>query len=180
MEKSSAFAVTCTAFSEDLTQRYVKFSDFYPKLAFVKKLFCLIFMVLLFACESDSPNRNPFIPETSFRFELNLNLPLYNNLNNIGNPVYVGNNGVGIRGAFVMRIGSGDQFVAWEANCPNQSPNNCSTMNLEGQNVICPCDDFEYNLFFGQLLNPPEDGSRFYNLLPYRAVLAGNSVIISN
>lgn len=79
-----------------------------------------------------------------------------------------------------MRTGPDNQFVAWEASCPNQTPNECSTMILEGQNVRCPCDDFEYNLFFGQLLNAPEDGGRFYNLLPYRAVLAGNSVIISN
>ncbi|WP_246865708.1 hypothetical protein [Croceivirga thetidis] len=142
--------------------------------------YCLIFMVLLFSCESDDINRNPFIPDVSFRFDLNLNLPLYNDLNIIGSPIYVDNAGVGVRGAFVMRTGPSDQFVAWEANCPNQAPNNCSTMVLEGQNASCPCDDYEYNLFFGQLLNPPQDGSRFFNLKPYRAVLAGNSVIISN
>ena len=146
----------------------------------MKKLFSLIIMVLLFSCESDDIDRNPFLPDISFRFDLNLNLPLYNDLNNIGNPIYVPNNGVGLRGVFVMRTGPDNQFVAWEANCPNQSPNECSTMLLEGQNVRCPCNDYEYNLFFGQLLNPPEDGSRFFNLKPYRAVLAGNSVIISN
>ena len=146
----------------------------------MKKLFFLIIITLLFSCESDESNRNPFLPDANFRFDLNLNLPLYNDLNNIGNPIYVGNEGVGIRGAFVMRTGPGDQFVAWEANCPNHAPNNCSTMVMEGQNVRCPCDELEYNLFFGQLLNPPEDGSRFFNLLRYRAVLAGNSVIISN
>ena len=146
----------------------------------MKKLFLLIFMTLLFSCESDDTTRNPFLPDVNFRFDLNLNLPLYTDLNNIGNPIYVPNDGVGIRGVFVMRTGPDNQFVAWEANCPNQAPNACSTMVLEGQNVRCPCDDFEYNLFFGQLLNPPEDGGRFFNLQPYRAVLAGNSVIISN
>ncbi|MGD1944754.1 MAG: hypothetical protein ACFB0A_00460 [Croceivirga sp.] len=145
----------------------------------MKKLFLLIFITLLISCENDSAPRNPFLPDVNFRFELNLNLPLYNELNNIGNPIYVGNNGVGLRGAFVMKIGS-DQFAAWEANCPNQTPNDCSTMTLNGQNAVCPCDDFEYELFFGQLLTPPEDGSRFFNLKPYRAVLTGNSVIISN
>lgn len=137
-------------------------------------------MLLVFSCESDNTNRNPFLPAANFRFDLNLNLPLYTDLNNIGNPIYVGNNAVGIRGAFVMRTGPGNQFVAWEASCPNHAPNNCSTMELAGQNVSCACEDYEYNLFFGQLLNPPEDGSRFYSLQPYRAVLAGNSVIISN
>ncbi len=146
----------------------------------MKYLPYLFILTLFLGCSKDSVERNPFLPDVSFRFDLNLNLPLYNDLNNIGNPIYVGNNGVGIRGVFVMRIGSGDQFVAWEANCPNHAPNDCSTMTLEGQNVRCPCDDFEYNLFFGQLLNPPEDGSRFFNLKPYRAVLAGNSVVVSN
>lgn len=146
----------------------------------MKKLFSLIFIMLLISCENDETSRNPFLPDVSFRFDLNLNLPLYTNLNSIGNPIYVGNTGVGIRGAFVMRTGADNQFVAWEANCPNHAPNACSTMILDGQNVRCSCDDFEYNLFFGQLLNPPEDGSRFFNLKPYRAVLAGNSVIISN
>ncbi len=146
----------------------------------MKYLSCLILMLLLLSCENDGPDRNPFLPEVNFRFDLNLNLPEYNRLNNVGNPIYVDNNGVGIRGVFVMRTGPENQFVAWEANCPNHAPNDCSTMLLDGQNVRCPCDDFEYNLFFGQLLNPPDDGSRFFNLKPYRAVLAGNSVIISN
>lgn len=146
----------------------------------MKKLFLLIFTLLLFSCESDGTDRNPFLPDVNFRFDLNLNLPLYTNLNTIGNPIYVGNNGVGIRGAFVMRTGPDNQFVAWEASCPNVTPNDCSTMTLSGQNVTCPCNDLEYNLFFGQLLNPPENEGRFFNLKPYRAVIAGNSVIISN
>jgi nitrite reductase/ring-hydroxylating ferredoxin subunit len=145
----------------------------------VKKLFFLIFMTLLFSCESDGTNRNPFLPESNFRFELNLNLPLYNDLNNIGNPVFVGNNGVGVRGAFVMRTSS-DTFFAFEASCPNHAPNECSTMNLDGQNVSCSCEDFEYSLFTGQHLNRPDDGGRYYDLLFYRAVQSGNSVIISN
>ena len=79
-----------------------------------------------------------------------------NDLNNIGNPVYVGNTGVGTRGAFVMRT-SFDSFFAFEASCPNHAPNNCSTMSIQGQNVICSCEDFEYNLFTGGHLNRPDD-----------------------
>jgi len=147
----------------------------------MRRLLPLLFLVFLLSCDADRTNRNPFLPEVSFRFDLNLNLPLYTNLNNIGNPVYVGNTGVGIRGIFVMRIGSGaDQFVAWEASCPNQVPSNCSTMTLSGQNAICPCDDFEFSLFNGQLLNRPDDGNRYFDLLFYRAVQSGSTVIVSN
>lgn len=135
--------------------------------------------ILLISCSSDSANRNPYLQEVSFRFELNLNLPLYSGLNTIGNPVYVGNNGVGTRGAFVIKS-SLDSFFAFEASCPNHTPNNCSTMTIDGQNVVCDCEGFTYNLFTGQQLDRPDDGKRYYDLLFYRATQSGNIVTISN
>ena len=87
----------------------------------MKHLWAIALLALVLSCSSDTSNRNPYLQEVRFRFELNLNLPLYNNLQNIGNPVYVGNNGVGTRGAFVINTGS--SFMAWEASCPNHVPN---------------------------------------------------------
>ncbi|MEX0312559.1 MAG: Rieske (2Fe-2S) protein [Allomuricauda sp.] len=140
-----------------------------------------ILLFFLLACSSDSTNRNPFLQEVNFRFEINLNLPLYNKLNNIGNPIYVPNTGVGTRGVFVMRSGlSGSQYVAWEASCPNHAPNNCSTMTIDGQNAVCPCEDYTYSLFTGQQLDRPDDGNRYYDLLFYRATQSGNIVTIFN
>nr|WP_299171660.1 hypothetical protein [uncultured Allomuricauda sp.] len=138
-----------------------------------------ILLLFLMACSSDSTNRNPFLQEVNFRFELNMNLPLYNNLNTIGNPVYVGNTGVGTRGIFVMRS-SLDSFFAFEASCPNHAPNNCSTMMIDGQNVVCSCEDFTYSLFTGQQLNRPDDGNRYYDLLFYRATQSGNIITVFN
>lgn len=138
-----------------------------------------ILLFFLVSCDSDSTNRNPFLQEVGFRFDLNLNLPLYNGLNNIGNPVYVGNNGVGTRGAFVIKSGL-DTFFAFEASCPNHAPNNCSTMTIDGQNVICSCEDYTYSLFTGQQLDRPNDGNRYYDLLFYRATQSGNTITISN
>lgn len=145
----------------------------------MKHFWSCILLIFLISCDSDSTNRNPFLQEVSFRFDLNLNLPLYNGLNNIGNPVYVGNNGVGTRGAFVIKSGL-DTFFAFEASCPNHAPNNCSTMNIDGQNVICPCEDYTYSLFTGQQLDRPNDGNRYYDLLFYRATQSGNTITISN
>ncbi|MDC6365428.1 MULTISPECIES: hypothetical protein [Flavobacteriaceae] len=140
-----------------------------------------ILLAFLISCNSDSTNRNPYLQEVSFRFDLNLNLPLYNGLNTIGNPVYVGNDGVGTRGAFVMRAGlSGTQFVAFEASCPNHTPNSCSTMTIEGQTVVCGCEGYTYSLFTGQQLDRPDDGERYYDLLFYSATQSGDVVIISN
>ena len=145
----------------------------------MKHFWVLALTLFFLACDSGTEDRNPFLQEVPFRFDLNLNLPLYNNLNTIGNPVYVGNAGVGIRGAFVMRS-SLDTFLAFEASCPNQTPSACSTMEIEGQNVGCPCDDLVYSLFTGQLLNRPDDGARYFDLLFYRATQSGSIVTISN
>jgi len=76
----------------------------------MKLRFALLLFILCFACDSTNENRNPFLQEVRFNFDLNLNLPLYINLNNIGNPVFVDNAGVGTRGAFVMKTGTDTRF----------------------------------------------------------------------
>ena len=139
----------------------------------------LLLSILLLACSKESTNRNPYLLDTGFVFDMNLNLPLYSPLKNIGNPIFVGNNGVGIRGIFVIQS-SINQYMAFEASCPNHAPNNCSTMTMKGQTATCECDGYEYSLFTGQLLNPPKDGKRYYDLLYYQANLNGNVVIVRN
>lgn len=145
----------------------------------MRKARVLIISVMLLACSHDGGSRNPYLPEIGFRFDINLNLPLYSPLTNTGNAVYIGTQGVGIRGAFVMNTGFG-VFRAFETSCPNHSPNDCSTMELHGQTATCPCDDYEYSLFTGQMLNRPDDGARYYDMLEYRATQSGNVVVISN
>ncbi|SDQ08723.1 hypothetical protein [Flagellimonas zhangzhouensis] len=144
----------------------------------MKHIWSLFVLTLISACSADRNNQNPYLQEVSFRFEINLNLPLYANLNSIGNPVYIGNNGVGTRGAFVMNIGN--SYLAWEASCPNHAPNNCSTMTISGQNAVCSCEGYTYSLFTGQQLDRPDDGNRYYDLLIYNTTQSGNTVIISN
>jgi nitrite reductase/ring-hydroxylating ferredoxin subunit len=145
----------------------------------MKPFAILLLLALIFACEADRTNRNPYLQEIGFRFDLNLNLPLYSPLTNTGSAVYVDNASVGTRGIFVINTGF-NQFRAFEASCPNHEPNTCSTMVLDGQVVTCPCEDYEYSLFTGQMLNRPNDGNRYYDMLEYRANFSGNVVIISN
>lgn len=184
-KKSSTATMACIVFLRGFNANIGIFCSNLPmqrlEIHAMKYFLSTFLLLFLISCESDPTNRNPFLQEVGFRFELNLNLPLYNDLNNIGNPVYVDNNGVGTRGAFVMRAGlSGSQFVAWEASCPNHAPNNCSTMTIDGQNVTCSCEDFTYSLFTGQQLDRPDDGNRYYDLLFYRATQSGNIVTIFN
>ncbi len=145
----------------------------------MKKILGLILLICLLACDKQNTNRNPFLQEVGFSFELNLNLPLYSPLNTIGNVVYIANEQVGTRGAFVIKSGF-DQFRVFEASCPNHAPNQCSTMTFTGQVATCSCEDYTYSLFTGQMFNRPDNGNRFFDMLEYRATLNGNSVIISN
>ena len=145
----------------------------------MKHFWGFILLIFLLSCNSDGTNRNPYLQEVSFRFDLNLNLPSYNGLNIVGNPVFVDNAGVGTRGAFVIKS-SLDTFYAFEASCPNHTPNSCSTMTIDGQTVVCSCENYTYSLFTGQQLDRPNDGKRYYDLLFYRATQSGNIVTISN
>lgn len=138
-----------------------------------------VLLVFLLSCDNNSGERNPYLQEIGFRFDMNLNLPLYSPLTNLGNAVYIDSPGIGTRGVFVIKSNF-DQYRAFEASCPNHVPNECSTMSLDGQVVTCACEDYEYSLFTGQLLNRPDDGMRYYDLLEYRATQNGNVVVVTN
>lgn len=145
----------------------------------MNRLLGILFLIILSSCSSDRTNRNPYLQEISFRFDANLNLPLYSPLTNTGSAVYIQSEDVGTRGVFIINTGF-NQFRAFEASCPNHAPNTCSTMSLNGQVVTCSCERYEYSLFTGQMLNRPEDDNRYYDMLEYRATFSGNSVIVSN
>ena len=145
----------------------------------MKHFWSILLVLLLLSCSNDGVVRNPYIQELGFRFDMNLNLPLYSGLTNLGSVVYINNSGIGNRGVYVIKS-SFDQFRAFEASCPNHVPNECSTMTLNGQNVTCSCEDYEYSLFTGQLLNRPDDGERYYDMLEYRATQSGNIVLVTN
>ncbi|MBT8183950.1 MAG: hypothetical protein KJN76_03850 [Eudoraea sp.] len=145
----------------------------------MRHLRLLVILTVLLGCSSDKGTRNPYLQEVGFRFDINLNLPLYSPLTNPGNAIYIGTQGVGTRGVFVINTGF-NVYRAFEASCPNHAPNACSTMELDSQIVICSCEDYEYSLFTGQQLNRPDDGNRYYDMLEYRATQNGNTVVISN
>jgi len=102
----------------------------------MKRISYLLFVIFIISCSKEVTNRNPYLQELGFRFDINLSLPLYSPLTNPGSPVYIPNQTVGTRGAFVMNTGF-DQFRVFEASCPNHAPNECSTMIIEGQSAIC-------------------------------------------
>ena len=145
----------------------------------MNRITSILLLLLITACSNDGTNRNPYLQEIGFRFEANLNLPKYIPLTNIGSAVLIDNATAGTKGVFVINAGF-DQFRAFEASCPNHAPNDCSTMVLNGQIATCSCEGYKYSLFTGQLLDKPDDGNRYYDMLEYRASYGGNVVVISN
>lgn len=139
----------------------------------------IILLVLVFSCSKDRTNRNPYLQEIGFRFDLNLSLPLYSPLTNPGTAIEITNQSIGTKGIIVVNAGF-DQFRAFEASCPNHAPNDCSTMDLNGQVVTCSCEDYQYSAITGQQLNRPDDGKRYYDMLEYRTSFSGNVVVVSN
>lgn len=115
----------------------------------MKKYILFTFLLVFMGCDKDNfSNNNPYLPNYSFAYNINMSLPQYSSLQFPSNAVYVNAGNTGIRGIFVFNTGGG--YVAFDAACPNQALTSCSTMTLNGINVICPCDNVSYSLFSGQ------------------------------
>jgi len=143
-----------------------------------KKFWSALFTAFLFlSCSSTDLERNPYLAEYSFQFPINLNLPEYNDLKLAGGSVLISQ--LGHKGVIVYNI-NGNTFLAWEASCPNHAPSSCSQIQVSDFIAECSCEEYQYNLLTGQLLNPPADAETEYPLLFYRAEVRGNSVVVSN
>ena len=143
-------------------------------MSITKYILVILLVPVLFGCNNDDiNNNNKYLPNYNFSIDINMDLPLYTNLQFTGNPVYVDQAGIGITGVFVMNTGGG--YTAFEATCPNQEISSCSAMTLNGINAVCPCDGAEYSLFNGQ-----SPGQK-YPLKPYRVdVFSANMIRVSN
>lgn len=138
----------------------------------MKKIILIGLVFVLFGCDSEIIQNNPYLPNYNVNFTVNKDLPLYNSLNFTGNGVLINTTGTGIRGVFVFNTGTG--YTAFDAACPNQPLSACSTMTLNGIMGVCPCDDAEYSLFTGL------SQGKEYPLKAYRVEVNGNNLRIYN
>ena len=129
---------------------------------------------LTFSCEKDevsSPCR--YLANIGVNYEVNLNLPQYNQLNFISNSVYIPNIGNG--GIIVTNSGTG--YLAWDASDPNRIPTSCSTMTINGLECVSNCpDENSYSLITGQSLGIALE----CGLKAYRVEINGSNLFISN
>lgn len=143
----------------------------------MKKLLPIIAIIVIsLGCSSDTiRNKNPYIPNYSFSIIIDANLPSYSGLKSAINPIKIPDNGQHPT-LIVMKMSNTD-YRAWDANCPNQYPTDCSQMSIHGVNAKCACDDIEYNLFDGVSI----DGSGEYTMKPYKIESVGTDIVrISN
>lgn len=130
-------------------------------------------LFLFFSCGKKELQRNPYLVDVRFQREINLSLPLYNQLNFVGGSFLIED--VGINGVLVFNL-NGTSYLAWEATCPNHLPEACSKLSIEGVLVNCSCEEFQYSLATGQLLNTsenlnPPQGLLFYQVQNYNGIL---------
>jgi nitrite reductase/ring-hydroxylating ferredoxin subunit len=134
-------------------------------------------LFILIGCSNDALERNPFLPAMRFSIPINLSLPQYDNLRFAGGAILLPN--YGHKGIIVFNL-NGNSYLAWEASCPNHLPSDCSQTQITGVLAQCSCEDYQYSLATGQLLNPAEGQSEIYSMVMYQAILRGNTLELSN
>ena len=139
--------------------------------------FVILAALTFISCNKDSVNRNPFLPEIDFEFSINLNLPLYNNLKFAGGSTLLSD--FGHKGVILYNLNN-NNYLAWEASCPNHKPNSCSKTKIIGSLTECECESYQYSLATGQLLNPSPNETNQYPMINYGVRVSGNNLVIYN
>jgi nitrite reductase/ring-hydroxylating ferredoxin subunit len=147
----------------------------FGKTFFFKSL--LLLLLIVNGCGKDKIDQNPYFSSVHFNLNLNLNLPSYDNLRYAGGGMAVPQGG--INGLLIFNL-NGNDFLAWEASCPNHSLKECSVLTITGVLAECSCEEFRYSLATGQLLNPDKNTKNPYPLLFYNVRRNGNTLLISN
>tara|TARA_B100000575_G_scaffold44259_1_gene31601 strand:- start:53844 stop:54290 length:447 start_codon:yes stop_codon:yes gene_type:complete len=137
----------------------------------------ILFLILILGCSKDPIQRNPYLADIRFQRDLNLSLPLYNQLNFVGGSIFIPD--IGIKGVIVFNL-TGNTFLAWEATCPNHVPESCSKLDISGVLAECSCENFQYSLATGQFLNPTEKLNPPRDLLFYQIQNFNGILRISN
>jgi len=139
--------------------------------------FSVILNFIVSSCSKNSLNRNPFLPELDFEFTINLNLPIYNNLKFTGGSILLTD--FGHKGIILYNLNS-NNYLAWDASCPNHKPNSCSKTKIMGSLTECECENYKYSLATGQLLNPSPNEINQYPMINYGVRISGNNLVIYN
>tara|TARA_B110000483_G_scaffold90830_1_gene112175 strand:- start:108 stop:383 length:276 start_codon:yes stop_codon:yes gene_type:complete len=85
----------------------------------------------------------------------------------------------GVNGVLVFNL-NGNDYLAWDASCPNHTLKDCSKLEIFGVLAECSCEDYQYSLATGQQLNSKEETKSPYPMLFYSVRSSNNQLFISN
>lgn len=89
-------------------------------------------------------------PSNPINVTLNLNLPAYYNLNQVGGWVYINEQQSNTRGLIVVRA-SDNTFKAYDRNAPHICPDSNTTLEVQDNiRIVCPKDNAQWILLTGQ------------------------------
>lgn len=120
------------------------------------------------SCRSSEQQTASCFPNSVIGIEVNLNLPAYYALQNVGGWAYIDGAGSGTRGLIVVRTSS-TGFMVYDRNAPHLCPDTNTTLNVEGGiKITCAKDSSEWILLTGQPTKvasvPPR--TYYYNFYP--------------
>lgn len=133
----------------------------------------LVFLVpFMFSCVEEAPR---IVPDVYVNFSINIDLPLYSNLQADNNAIIIKNQGYNRSGVIIFR--SFDEFSAFDATCP-QHIEKPTAIILDDNGTIgtatCPVCKAVYSFFdYGQ-------SSTGYPLKRYVVTKTGSFLTVSN
>jgi len=115
--------------------------------------FISIFILLTFSflninsCSNRDDTVSCF-PNSTINVNLNLNLAAYNDLNFVGQPIYIDEQQSGTRGLIVVRtLDNPATFKVYDRNAPHLCPDNNTTLEVKDNlYIICPKDNSKWFL----------------------------------
>ena len=109
----------------------------------------LLFSILNFSSCSNREETVSCFPSAPINVVLNLNLPTYFTLQNVGGWIYVNEQQAGTRGLIVVRTPDG--FKIYDRNAPHICPDSDTTLSVENDiKIVCPKDGAEWITITGQ------------------------------
>ncbi len=116
------------------------------------RAFLAVILTFTFININSCSNREDTVscfPTTPINVVLNLNLPTYFPLQNVGGWIYVDEQQAGTRGLIVVKTTNG--FKIYDRNAPHICPDSNTTLNVEKNiKVVCPKDGAEWILITGE------------------------------
>ena len=143
--------------------------------SFLTALIVLIFSSLnIQSCSSNEDTVSCF-PEVQINVAINLSLPYYYELNQVGGWKYIDEQESGTRGLIIVRAGA-NLFKVYDRNAPHICPDSDTTLKVvDNIKIVCPKDNAEWMLLTGQPLSVSPISPKTY---PYQYNSATNILSI--